>query len=138
MPTIIRKSKKTSKAEPDRRPIRRAIGWEMQVRSKVWSPPTDMYETEDAYILRVEIAGMREADLTVSVEGDFLVVSGNRPDVKERRAYHQMEIRSGKFTSAVSLPNLVNLESASAEYEDGFFVVVLPKVKSKKIEVQEE
>jgi len=138
MPTIIRKSKKESDTEPNRSPVRQAIGWQMQVRSKVWSPPTDMYETEDAYILRVEIAGMREADLTVSVEGSFLIVSGSRPDVKERRAYHQMEIRCGKFTSAVSLPNLVNLENANAEYEDGFFVVVLPKVKSKKIEIQEE
>ncbi|MBT3190157.1 MAG: Hsp20/alpha crystallin family protein [Anaerolineae bacterium] len=138
MPTIIRKSKKGSKSESSHHPVQQAIGWQMQVRSKIWSPPTDMYETEDAYILRVEIAGMREADFTVSVEGDFLIVSGSRPDVQERRAYHQMEIRCGKFTSAVSLPNLINLENASAEYEDGFFIVTLPKVKSRKIDIQEE
>lgn len=138
MVVITRKSKKVSAAKTDRHPVRQAIGWQMQGSSKVWSPPTDMYEIEDVYIIRIEIAGMSEADLTVSIEGSFLIISGSRPDVQERRAYHQMEIRCGNFTSAVSLPNLVNLENASAEYEDGFFVVKLPKVKSRKIEIQEE
>ena len=135
MPTIIRKAKEESKTEQHHRPLRQAAGWQRQVNSKVWSPPTDMYEMEDAYIVRMEIAGMREADFTVSVEEGFLLINGSRPDLQERCAYHQMEIRCGKFTSAVSLPNSINLEDASAEYEDGFFVVVLPKLQ--KI-IQEE
>lgn len=110
----------------------------MQVRPKVWSPPTDMYETDDAYIVRMEIAGMLEADFTVSVEGGFLVISGNRPDVQERGAYHQMEIRCGKFSSAVSLPSPIDLEKASAAYEDGFFKVSLPKLKPSQIIIQKE
>ena len=138
MPTIIRKSEKISNSETEHHPVRQSIGWQRQVRSNVWSPPTDMYETDDSYILRMEIAGMREADFTVSIEGDFLVISGSRPDVKERRAYHQMEIRCGKFYSAVALPGPVDLEKASAEYEDGFFVVVLSKIKPSQISVQEE
>ena len=138
MVTITRKPKKESDSESNHHPVRQAIGWQMQVSSKVWSPPTDMYETEDAYIVRVEIAGMGEADFTVSVEENFLIISGSRPDVQERRAYHQMEIRCGKFTSAVSLHDPIDLENASAEYEDGFFVVVLPKLKSSEIETQEE
>jgi len=136
MPTVIRKVEGKNKA--DRRPARQSIGWQMQMSSKVWSPPTDVYDTEDAYTVRIEIAGMREADFTVSVEGSYLIVNGSRPDVKERHAYRQMEIRCGKFTSAVSLPSLIDLENAKAEYEDGFFVVVLPKVKSTKIAIQEE
>jgi len=149
MVTITRKPKKESGTEPSHHPVRQAIGWQMQVSAKVWSPPTDMYETEDAYIwspptdmyetedayiVRIEIAGMGEADFTVSVEENFLIISGSRPDIQERRAYHQMEIRCGRFTSAVSLPNPIDLENASAEYEDGFFVVVLPKLKSSKID----
>jgi len=137
MPTIIKKQK-VSKTEAERHPVRQAIGWQMQVRSSVWSPPTDLYETEDAYVVRMEIAGMREADFAVSVEGNFLVISGSRPDVQERRAYHQMEIRCGKFTSAISLPHPIDLEKSSATYEDGFFVVNLPKVKPTKITIQEE
>ena len=110
----------------------------MQVSSKVWSPPTDMYETAEAYIVRMEIAGMYEADFTVSVEGSFLVISGNRPDIQERCAYHQMEIRCGRFSSAVSLPSPVDLENAEANYEDGFFRVSLPKLKPSQIIIQEE
>ncbi len=138
MPPIIRKVVKSSKTKTDRHPVRQAIGWQVQVHSNLWSPPTDMYETEDAYIVRVEIAGMLEADFTVSVEGSFLVVSGSRPDVQERRAYHQMEIRCGKFNSAISLPGPVDFENTSAEYEDGFFVVIMPKLKPSKVVIQEE
>ena len=130
MATIIRKSQKKSDSKANPHPVRQSIGWQRQVSSKIWSPPTDMYERDDAYVVRMEIAGMKEADFTVSVEGSFLVISGSRPDVQERCAYHQMEIRCGKFTSAISLPDPVDLDSASAEYEDGFFVVVLPKIKN--------
>ena len=136
MTTAIRKVEKKDSA--NRHSARQAIGWQMQVSSKIWSPPTDVYETEDAYTVRVEIAGMREADFTVSVDGNYLIINGSRPDVKERRAYRQMEIRCGKFTCAVSLPGLINLEDANAEYDDGFFVIVLPKIKSINITIQEE
>ena len=138
MSKIIRKTSPSSPSNADRHSVKRSVGWQMQVRPKVWSPPTDMYETDDAYIVRMEIAGMLEADFTVSVEGGFLVISGNRPDVQERGAYHQMEIRCGKFSSAVSLPSPIDLEKASAAYEDGFFKVSLPKLKPSQIIIQKE
>ena len=138
MPPIIRKIVKPSKAQADRHPVRQAIGWQVQVHSNLWSPPTDLYETKENYVVRVEISGMREADFTVSVEGNFLVVSGKRPDVKERRAYHQMEIRSGRFNSTISLPGPIDFDNTTAVYEDGFFVVILPKLKPSNIAIQEE
>lgn len=138
MSKIVRKISKPSDSQTDRHSVKRSIGWEMQVRAKVWSPPTDMYETDNAYIIRMEIAGMQDEDFTVSVEGNFLLISGNRPDVQERGAYHQMEIRCGKFSSAVVLPSPVDLENASAAYEDGFFRVSLPKLKPSQIMIQEE
>ena len=55
MPTIVRKSR-TAILET-RREILHAVTW--QVRSSIWSPPTDVYETDEAYVVRVEIAGMR-------------------------------------------------------------------------------
>jgi len=138
MPKIVRKISKSSDMQVDRHSVKQAIGWQMQVRSRLWSPPTDMYETEDAYIVRMEIAGMRDADFTVSIEEGFLMISGSRPDIQERCAYHQMEIRSGKFFSAISLPNPIDLENASAAYEDGFFIVTLPKLKASQITIQEK
>jgi HSP20 family molecular chaperone IbpA len=96
-----------------------------------------MYESEDAYIVRVEVAGMRESDFEITFEDGFLTISGVRPDVPERRAYHQMEIRFGRFSTAVGLPGPVNVDASRAEYQDGFLTVTLPKAKPNFIEVKE-
>jgi HSP20 family protein len=132
MPTVIRKTGPILLEA--RREILHAVSW--QVRSTVWSPPTDEYETEEAYIIRVEIAGMREEDFEVAVENHTLHISGNRPDFLERRAYHQMEIRFGKFATAISLPGAVNVDLSRAEYKDGFLTIVLPKTKPNQIKVE--
>ncbi len=127
MPTIARKPRST--LFETRREILHAVSW--QVRSNLWSPPTDQYETEETYVVRVEIAGMREDDFEVSIENDTLLIAGVRPDSPGRRAYHQMEIRFGKFATALALPGPVNIERAHAEYKDGFLTVVLPKATTK-------
>ena len=123
MPTVIRKTRETLMEV--RRDILHAVGW--QVRSSVWSPPTDLYETEYAYIVRMEIAGMREEDFEVSLQNESLYITGSRPDHPERRAYHQMEIRFGKFASFIGLPGPVDVDRSTAEYTDGFLTVTLPK-----------
>ena len=126
-PTIVRKTN-TAYAEVRREIFHHATVW--QARSSAWSPPTDEYETSDAYVVRVEIAGMREEDFEVALENCILHISGVRRDFSERRAphqYHQMEIRFGKFATSIQLPGSVNLEKSQAEYKDGFLIVVLPK-----------
>lgn len=132
MPTIVRKL--PAGVYESRREVLDAISW--QVRSGVWSPPTDVYETGEAYLVRVEIAGMRDEDFEVSFEDGTLLISGQRPDVPERRAYHQMEIRFGRFVTAVGIPLAVDVERARADYSDGFLTVTLPKLKSSQIEVK--
>ena len=139
MPTSIRKSRSSpgSSAEA-RRDVTRSVGWQVQVRAGVWSPPTDVYETENNYVVRVEIAGMREEDFEITMENNFLMINGSRPDLPERRAYQQMEIRFGKFETAVGMPGPVDLESSRADYSEGFLTVTLPKAKPDQIEVTEE
>ena len=132
MPAIVRKSNTT--LLETRREVLHAVSW--HVRSNVWSPPTDVYETEKEYVARVEIAGMREDDFEVLLENNILLISGSRPDYTERRAYQQMEIRFGKFSTAVSLPGPVNMEQARAEYKDGFLTVVIPKAIPNQIKVE--
>ena len=112
-----------------RRGILHSVSW--QVKSSVWDPPTDVYETEEAYVVRTEIAGMREENFEVSVQNDTLYIMGFRPDYPARRAYHQMEIRSGKFATVIGLPGPVNIDNALAEYQDGFLTITLPKETSK-------
>ena len=139
MPTSIRKSRSTSGSytEP-RREVLHAVGWQVQVRAGIWSPPTDVYETENGYVVRVEIAGMREADFEITVEDGFLMISGSRPDVPERRAYQQMEIRFGKFETIVGIPGPVDLDASRADYSEGFLTVTLPKAKPSQVQIKEE
>ncbi len=130
MPTILRKS--SSAVTETRREILHAVSWHV---SSTWSPPTDVYETEENCVIKIEIAGMRDEDFEVAFENNILMISGNRPDLNERRAYHQMEIRFGKFELAVEIPVRVNMEKATAGYQDGFLVIMLPKVNSSQGEV---
>lgn len=132
MPTIIRKP--ASNIIETRKDVFMAASW--QVHSSVWTPPTDVYETETNLIVKVEVAGMREEDFEVAVEEQVLLIRGNRLDQNERRAYHQMEIRFGKFEIAIGLPSGIDLEEASAEYRDGFLTVIFPKIQAKQIEVE--
>ena len=130
MPTIVRKS--ISAITETRREILHTVSW--HVRSSIWSPPTDVYETEENYVIKVEIAGMRDEDFDVAFEENILMISGYRSDLNERRAYHQMEIRFGRFDLAVEIPVTLNMEKATAEYKDGFLTIVLPKSEVKQKE----
>ena len=133
MPTIIRRS--TSTFVETRREVLRAVHW--QVRSNVWSPPTDIYETEHGHVIKVEIAGMSEDAFEVIIENNLVMISGNRSDLPERRAYHQMEIQYGKFEITVELAVPVDVENASAEYQNGFLTIYLPGASAnKQIEVE--
>jgi len=133
MPAIIRKSFPT--ILESRREILHAISW--QVRSSVWSPPTDVYETENSIIVRVEIAGMRDEDFEVAMENTVLMIAGIRPDRHERRAYQQMEIWFGRFEIAIDISTPVDVETSLAEYKDGFLMINLPKAQPKKFKVEE-
>jgi len=127
MPTVVRKSRETLMEV--RRGILTSVSW--QVRSSVWDPPTDLYETEETYVVRMEIAGMREEDFDVSLQNHTLTITGFRPDFPAKRAYHQMEIRSGKFAAVIELPGSVDVDHALADYQDGFLTITLPKATSK-------
>ena len=134
MPTVIRRSETITLTEK-RREIYHAVGW--QVTQSIWSPPADVYETEKEYVVRVEIAGMREADFEVIFDNGYLFIGGIRTDVSERRAYHQMEIRFGKFSTSVAVPGPVDLDHSEAQYKDGFMIVVLSKTRSREVQVEE-
>jgi HSP20 family protein len=114
----------------------RAIGWQVGIHSYAWSPPTDVYETDASFVVRVEVAGMNEADFTVDIEENNLIIRGMRAEVPERRAYHQMEIRFGEFSTAVELPAGLDTTKAEADYRDGFLTVILPRLKPTGIAIR--
>ena len=114
-----------------------SVHMRMGTRPHVWRPPTDVFETEEAVVVRVEIAGMLENDFSIILDGRYLYVRGQRSDVIERRAYHQMEIRFGEFVSEVELPYQISASEIEAVYSNGFLQIRLPKARPVKISVEE-
>lgn len=105
--------------------------WNDILQHRGWRPPTDVYETDTAAVVKVEIAGVREGDMDISFANRILTVSGRRRDPAAKLTYQQMEIKYGGFRTDVFLPWAVNEEDIEAKYEDGFLVIILPKTKGK-------
>jgi len=106
-------------------------------RTPAWRPPTDVFETEEAFVVRVEVAGMQEEDISINIEGRLLVVRGVRLDTTERRAYHQMEIPFGEFILEVELTSEIISDEVDAGYKDGFLRINLPKARPKTIPIKD-
>ncbi|MBD3292545.1 MAG: Hsp20 family protein [Armatimonadia bacterium] len=95
-----------------------------------FQPPTDIYQTSDAIIVRVEIAGLSAEEINLSLDESSgrLTISGVREDPagEEPRRYVNVEIECGEFMRTVQLPRPVEAENAQAGYDRGFLVVRLP------------
>lgn len=113
----------------------RTFGWRIQKKSPLWRPPTDVYETEDAFVVVVEVAGMRGTEISVTLEKSVLTIRGLRIDKGDMKAYHQMEIAYGEFETRVKLPRRIEQDEIEATYSDGFLRVVMPKIQSKNIQI---
>jgi HSP20 family protein len=112
--------------------------WRIISRPHAWRPPTDVYETEDSLVIRVEVAGMRESDFVISLAERNLTIRGIRQDTSERRAYHQMEIPFGEFSTELELPYTILSDKVEATYRDGFLRITLPITEPKHIKVEGE
>ena len=114
------------------------IGWVAMRQQRKWRPPTDVYETEESVIVKVEIAGMSEQDFCVSLSNRNLSVSGVRRDPDCKLSYQQLEIPYGHFNTEVFLPYAVEREEIRATYENGFLTVVLPKAQAHQVQIAEK
>jgi HSP20 family protein len=108
----------------------------------VWRPPTDVFESDDAYVIRVEISGLRQTaareveNARLTVEGDRIVLRGERADdcPHTKCNYHQMEIQYGPFEVAVRIPAPFDSDGVTTHYRHGFLEVVVPKARSARRE----
>jgi HSP20 family protein len=100
-------------------------------RSIIWRPLADIHESAEMMTVKIELAGMREEDIEVTLYEDALVVSGIRNDDHEHGEnlyYHEAQIRYGPFRVEVFIPSLIDREQVKARYENGFLWVDLPKL----------
>jgi len=95
----------------------------------VWRPPMDIYETSDEIIVVIELAGVAEDDLTVTLFSDLLVVEGEREQpITDMDACHQLGIKYGHFRSEVDIHASVDHGKVTAVYKDGFLNIMLRKI----------
>jgi HSP20 family protein len=103
-------------------------------------PAVDIYEDEKKVVLKLEVPGVEEKDLDVSVENNVLTVKGERKFDKEEKEenFHRIERRYGSFFRSFTLPTTVDTESVAASYNAGVLKVELkkkPEAQPKQIKV---
>ena len=99
-----------------------------------FSPSINTREGEFAYHIEVDLPGVKKEDISVEVEDNLLIVSGERKvkeEIKEEN-YYKVESSFGSFSRSFSLPDDVDIESIHAESKDGVLEVVVPKLESAK------
>jgi HSP20 family protein len=98
------------------------------VARREWKPPADLYETDGAYVVRVELAGVAEEDLDITLYADALIVEGvRRCEPGGAARYHAAEIRYGPFRLEVTFPGPIDHEHVGARYDAGFLLLTVAK-----------
>ena len=101
---------------------------------RTWTPPVDIYETDDALILTAELPGVSKDDVSIEIHQNTLILRGQRKhdaEVKEDN-YHRVERAYGTFQRSFMLPTLVDQEHVQATYTDGVLELRLPKSEAAK------
>jgi len=96
--------------------------------------PLDVSETEDAFVVRASLPGIKPEDVQITVHGDTLTIRGESKAEEEKKGehWHLRERRSGSFQRSVSLATPVNSDQAQARYEHGVLTLTLPKSEAAK------
>src|SRR5215467_5560342 len=108
--------------------------------TSTFAPPVDVYEDEHNVTLKIEVPGIDEKDIDVRIENNTLTVHGERKFEKEEKEenYRRVERQYGSFTRTFTLPNTIDSEQVTADYDKGVLKVKLAKkaeAKPKQIKV---
>jgi HSP20 family protein len=100
---------------------------------QAFTPAVDVVDTERAYVLKVEVPGVKAEDISVSVENNVLTLKGERrfEQDKEEQGYRRIERRYGSFTRSFVLPEGVQADTIEAAAKDGVLTVQVPKAPAK-------
>jgi HSP20 family protein len=103
-------------------------------RLQRWVPAMDLVEADDHFVLKADLPGLGEDDVSIEVQDNVLTVSGERRSEQERkeRGWHRIERSFGRFSRSLTLPEGVNAEAISASFENGVLEVRIPKPEERK------
>ena len=100
----------------------------------MWRPSVDIYETDNAWVIKAELPGVSKDDVSIDVHQNRLTLRGQRThetDVKDEH-YHRVERSYGSFQRSFTLPATVDAEKAEASFKDGVLELRLPRLESAK------
>jgi HSP20 family protein len=114
--------------------IYRPWGSRLRPKPEEWSPELDLYETEDEFIVEVDLPGVEEKDVSVHAADGDLVLTGRRicGRVTAHSSFHRQERREGQFTRRLRLPTSVAQDKIQAVFKDGVLRVTLPKLREER------
>ena len=99
-----------------------------------WTPDVDVYEGGNELVLKFELPGVDPASVHLSVNGNNLILTGNKPrtEVGAGAKFHCLERGFGSFRRVVRLGTPINTHQARTEYRDGLLRVAFPKVPNRR------
>jgi HSP20 family protein len=108
--------------------------------TRAWAPALDIAERKDAYLVTVELPGVKLDDLEITLEDGLLTIQGERQFTSEssEEQFHRVERSSGAFRRSITLPAHVEADAVEASMEDGVLRILVPKAeeaKAKRIQV---
>lgn len=103
-------------------------------------PAADFFETDDEYVVELDLPGWERKDIEVTVEQGILTIAGEKSEEKEeeRPTYHLRERSKASFTRTFSVPHTIEAKAVNAAFMNGVLRVTMPKVaeaKARRIEV---
>ena len=101
---------------------------------QAFTPSFDVKETKDALVIQADLPGMSEKDVTISVAGNRLTISGERKaeETKEDESYYMFERTYGSFSRAFALPDTVDAERVDGTYNNGVLTIKIAKREAAK------
>jgi HSP20 family protein len=106
--------------------------------TQTWSPSVDMYETDEAIVVLLDLAGVDATQTEVHAELHVLIVRGMRHERHvsgTERTYHALEIPYGRFERVLRLPSGTDTSAAEATYRDGLLEITVPKRKPRQVPI---
>jgi HSP20 family protein len=104
------------------------------LREGVWQPPVDIYEDDDAVVIKAELPDIEQKDIDVKIENNTLILRGERKhdaSVKKEN-YHRIERYYGPFQRTFALPATIEQEKVKASCDRGVLTIILPKKNESK------
>lgn len=108
--------------------------WEDLPALGEWTPSMDISETKDSLVAKVEVPGMEEKDIQISLQENLLTIKGEKKQEREEKdeRYHRVERSYGSFLRSIRLPVAVDASRVTATFKNGLLTVTLPKTPAAK------